>query len=78
MTNLLQSVRSVLGRWLPFLSSPSPPADPVAESLKGLNWASSEDEETTRRQADVEPTKGDGLATTIYHARPQNPFSEDF
>lgn len=69
--------RRIVG-WLPFLGRPSATSDPVADRLKDLNWVETEDEETARRQTADQAVKGDGLATTVYNARPQNPFSKDF
>ncbi|MDQ3706016.1 MAG: hypothetical protein M3437_12460 [Chloroflexota bacterium] len=71
-------VRLALQRLLPFRGGPEAEGDAVAEKLKGLNWVDTEEEASAGRQAAAQSPRGDGLAQTIYHARPQNPFSEDF
>lgn len=85
MSNLSQSLldvlgraRLALGRLLPFLARSKADEGAVSEKLKGLNWVDTEDEASAGRQAAGPSPRGDGLAQTIYHARPQNPFSEDF
>ncbi len=71
-------VKDIIVEWLPFLAGPNATSDPIADKLKDLNWVETEDEETARRQTADQTVKGDGLATTVYNARPQNPFSKDF
>ena len=78
--SLAQALRSVvraIARLLPFRSSHDTTPDPLAEKLKGIRHEELEDEVTTRRQ-EAEGGEGDGLAETIYRARPQNPLGKDF
>ncbi|HEX8598626.1 MAG TPA: hypothetical protein VF952_08935 [Chloroflexia bacterium] len=74
----LRRARLAIGNLLPFLAMREVESDPVADKLKDLNWADTEDDASAGRQANGQAPKGDGLAQTIYHARPQNPFGEDF
>ncbi len=74
----LRRMKKAIGVRLPFKSGDHEAADPVADKLRDLNWVDTEDEETARRQTSDQAVKGDGLATTVYNARPQNPFSKDF
>ncbi|HEX8231371.1 MAG TPA: hypothetical protein VF826_18990 [Chloroflexia bacterium] len=76
--NTLGRARRAIGKLLPFLGTREAESDPVADKVKDLNWADTEDEASAGRQAAGQAPKGDGLAQAIYHARPQNPFSEDF
>jgi hypothetical protein len=76
--NKLGRARLAIGKLWPFLGRREDESDPVADKLKDLNWADTEEEASVGRQAAGQAPRGDGLAQTIYHARPQNPFSEDF
>ena len=78
LLDALGRARLALGRLVPFLARREAEGNAVAEKLKGLNWVDTEDEASAGRQAAAQSPRGDGLAQTIYHARPQNPFSEDF
>ena len=48
----------------------------LLEKLKDVRFDQHEDEATAQRQAI--PEGRDDLADTVYRARPQNPFSDDF
>ena len=72
LAQALRSVLSAIARRLPFRSSHDATPDPLAEKLKGIRHEELEGEVTMRGQ------EGDGLAETIYRARPQNPLGKDF
>ena len=72
LAQALRSVASAIARRLPFRSSHDATPDPLAEKLKGIRHEELEGEVTMRGQ------EGDGLAETIYRARPQNPLGKDF
>jgi hypothetical protein len=61
---------------LPFRRHTSDEGDPLADKLKDLNWVDTEEPASAERQS--EAAGGDGLAQTVFRARPQNPFGEDF
>lgn len=78
LRNKLGSAWLAIAKLLPFLGRREDESDPVANKLKDLNWADTEEEASAGRQAAGQSPRGDGLAQTIYHARPQNPFDKDF
>ncbi len=65
------------GRPAPHQESESGGVDgALIEKLKDVRFGQHEDEATAQRQA--APEGRDDLAATVYRARPQNPFSDDF
>ncbi len=74
----LGRIGDIIGRWLPFMARPQAERDHVAEKLSDFQWVDTEDESTASRQAEAYTSRGDGLAQTVFNARPQNPFGKDF
>ena len=85
LRSLLESLRRAVGmseagcaRRPPFQSRRGGTPDPLADKLKDIRYEELEDDETTRRQVAKRAADGDGLAETIYKARPQNPLGKEF